>query len=228
MIGRVAGTVALLEKFLGRPLLKYHCILHQESLCVKLLNLQHVMIPVVKCVNKIRAKGLNRREFREYCEVLDMEYGNLILHCEVHWLSRGQVLKRFWKLKNIVHDFLEEKEELPEERTLLCNEKWMFDLAFLVDITSHLNDLNSKLQGKDKLFPSLVNDISAFKMKLKLFISQLENKDLSQFPHLKEQSECVQDNTKFTEYIEKSYYYKRSLIVVLVILLKKKIACLHL
>ncbi|XP_076373031.1 general transcription factor II-I repeat domain-containing protein 2-like [Tachypleus tridentatus] len=40
-------------------------------------------------------------------------------------------------------------------------------------------------------------------MKLKLFISQLENTDLSQFPHLKEQSECVQDNTKFTEYTEK-------------------------
>ncbi|XP_076359110.1 general transcription factor II-I repeat domain-containing protein 2A-like [Tachypleus tridentatus] len=83
MIGRVAGTVALLGKFLGRPLLKYHCIIHQESLCVKILNLQHVMIPVVKCVNKIRAKGLNRREFREYCEVLDMEYGDLILHCEL-------------------------------------------------------------------------------------------------------------------------------------------------
>ncbi|XP_076346237.1 general transcription factor II-I repeat domain-containing protein 2A-like isoform X1 [Tachypleus tridentatus] len=139
MIGRVAGTVALLEKFFGRPLLKYHCIIHQESLCVTILNLQHVMIPVVKCVNKIRAKGLNRREFREYCEVLDMEYGDLILHCEVHWLSRGQVLKRFWKLKNIVHGFLEEKEELPEERILLCNEKWMFDSTFLVDITSHLN-----------------------------------------------------------------------------------------
>jgi len=33
-----------------------------------------------------------------------------------------------------------------------------------------------KLQGKDKLFLSLVNDVSAFKMKLKLFISQLEKK----------------------------------------------------
>ncbi|XP_076330028.1 general transcription factor II-I repeat domain-containing protein 2-like [Tachypleus tridentatus] len=86
---------------------------------------------------------------------------------------------------------------------LIQSQWWMFDSTFLVDITSHLNDLNSKLQGKDKLFPSLVNDISAFKMKLKLFISQLKNKDFSQFPHLKEQSECVQDNTKFTKYIEK-------------------------
>ncbi|XP_068200767.1 general transcription factor II-I repeat domain-containing protein 2-like [Palaemon carinicauda] len=86
---------------------------------------------------------------------------------------------------------------------MLCDEKWIFDLAVLVDITSHLNDLNLKLQGKDKLFPSLVNDISAFKMKLKLFISQLENKELSEFPHLKEQSECAEDNTIFTEYFGK-------------------------
>ena len=58
MIGRVAGTTALLEEFLNRPLLKYHCIIHQQSLCGKTLNLQHVMLPVLKCVNKIRGKSI--------------------------------------------------------------------------------------------------------------------------------------------------------------------------
>ena len=61
----------------------------------------------------------------------------------------------------IVHDFLEAKDELPKKRALLCNENWLLDLGFLVDVTSHVNYLNLKLQGKDKLFPSLVNDISA-------------------------------------------------------------------
>ena len=84
-----------------------------------------------------------------------MEYDNLILYCEVRWLSKGQLLKRFWKIKNVVADFLEEKDELPEIRSLLCNEKWLLDFAFLLDVTIHLNDLNSRLQGKDKLFPSL-------------------------------------------------------------------------
>lgn len=203
MIGRVAGTTALLEEFLNRPLLKYHCIIHQQSLCGKTLNLQHVMLPVLKCVNKIRARALNRREFREFCEMLDMEYGDLALHSEVRWLSRGQVLNRFWKLKSAVHDFLEEKSELSEERALLSDSNWLFDLAFLTDVTIHLNALNLKLQGKGKLFPSLVNDINAFKMKLKLFVSQLENDDLSHFPHLKEQSECAPDNDNLTKYTEK-------------------------
>ena len=40
-------------------------------------------------------------------------------------------------------------------------------------------------------------------MKLQLFFSQFEKKDLSQFPHLKDQSECVEDQANYTEYIEK-------------------------
>ena len=96
------------------------------------------------------------------------------------------------------------------------------------DITSHLNDLNLKLHGKDKSFPSIVNDISAIKIKLKLFISQLENKDLSQFRHLKGQSECAEDNANFTEYMEKIIVLQKVFDSRFIILLKKKTACLHL
>ena len=53
MIGR---TVALLEKFLNHPILKYHCIIHQVFVR-KMCNFQHAMISVVKCANKIRARG---------------------------------------------------------------------------------------------------------------------------------------------------------------------------
>ena len=74
---------------------------------------------------KIRVRALNRGKFREYREILDLEYGDIVLHCEVRQLSRGQVLKRFWRLKNTVHDFLEEKNALPEERTLLCDNNWL-------------------------------------------------------------------------------------------------------
>jgi len=122
MIGKAAGAVALLDSFSGLPSLKYHCIIHQESMCGNVLNLQHVMVPFVKCVKRISARGLNRRQFREDCELLDEEYGDLIFHNKVRWLSRRQVLKQFWKMKHTVHDFLEEKDELPEERALLCNE----------------------------------------------------------------------------------------------------------
>ena len=65
MIDQVAGTTNLLEYILNRPLLKHQCIIHQDSLCGNTLISQHVMLPVAKYVDKVRAKTLNRREFRE-------------------------------------------------------------------------------------------------------------------------------------------------------------------
>ena len=139
--------------------------------------------------------------------------------------SNGQLLERFWKLKNVVGDFLEEKDELPELRSLLCNQKWLLDFAFLLDVIIHFNDLNSKLQGKDKLFPSLAENVNAFRRKMKLFVAQLQNKKLRKFPYLTQQSECVEDNVNFTEYIKKSCYCRSLLIVLFVIFLKT--ASLH-
>ena len=55
--GKHSGCGSLLEQFLGRQLLKYHCIIHQEALCGRSLNLRHVMDVVMKCVNRIRARA---------------------------------------------------------------------------------------------------------------------------------------------------------------------------
>jgi hypothetical protein len=52
---------------------------------------------------------------------------------------------------------------------------WVCDLAFLTDICGHLNDLNSKQQGKYHLVSELCNNVLAFWMKLSLLHSQLSN-----------------------------------------------------
>ncbi len=49
----------------------------------------------------------------------------------------------------------------------------MEDLAFLVDITGHLNDLNKTLQDKNNLITDMYREITAFKEKLKLWIVQV-------------------------------------------------------
>ena len=105
MIGNRNIGIGLLISFLGRSVLKYHCIIHQEVLCGQNLNMQSVMDVVVKGVNKIRARVLNRREFKQYLQNLDAQYGELLRHSDVRWLSTGKVLARFWILKTCASVF---------------------------------------------------------------------------------------------------------------------------
>jgi hypothetical protein len=62
---------------------------------------------------------------------------------------------------------------------------WITDLAFLVDVTGHLNNFNKELHGKDKLITDMNNDIKAFRVKLRLWENQLKLNSLAHLPHLK-------------------------------------------
>ena len=62
------------------------------------------------------------------------------------------MLKRFYELRHEIADFMQIKDKPLSE---LSDPKWICDLAFLVDLTGYLNDLNLKLQKQGKL----VNDL---------------------------------------------------------------------
>ena len=64
---------------------------------------------------------------------------------------------------------------------LLSDHDWLLDLAFLVDITQHLNNLCIKLQGREQLLPELFNAVKAFQSKLNLFQLQLSAGNMMQF-----------------------------------------------
>ena len=48
----------------------------------------------------------------------------------------------------------------------LSDGKWLSDLAFMVDITMHLSELNIKLQGPNQLVSSLISNVKSFEVKL--------------------------------------------------------------
>lgn len=136
---------------------------------------------VIKTVNFIRARGLNHRQFNCFLEENDITAG-LPYHNDVRWLSRGVVLKRFYELLREIQMFMELKDK---EVLELKDDKWIQDLAFMVDITGHLDFLNTKMQGRNKLVTELYDSIRTFEMKLQLFERQLKESNLSHFPTLK-------------------------------------------
>ena len=163
----------------NQNVLHYHYIIHQESLCAKVLSFDHVMKIVIKTVNFIRSRALHHRQFQSFLQEVNASYGEIIYFTEIRWLSRGKVLKRFFELRNEIKKFMIEKEKPIAE---LTNYKWLFDLAFLVDVTSHLNDLNMKLQGKNQLITEMMGHVRAFELKLQLWNQQIKDKKLFHFP----------------------------------------------
>lgn len=68
-------------------LIKHHCIIHQENLCVEALNMDNVVQIFIKAVNFIKCNGLNHHHFQEFLRNMDVNYGNIIN------FSEGKVAK---------------------------------------------------------------------------------------------------------------------------------------
>ena len=124
MIGKKSGLVALIRDHLKRPILSYHCILHQEALCAQILDkeLGDVMDVVTSVVKFIVARSLNHRQFKALLDECENSYPGLLLHSNIRWLSKGSVLKRFADCLSEVRKFLETKKyDCPE----LSNSNWL-------------------------------------------------------------------------------------------------------
>uniref|UniRef100_A0AAR2KGQ1 SPIN-DOC-like zinc-finger domain-containing protein n=1 Tax=Pygocentrus nattereri TaxID=42514 RepID=A0AAR2KGQ1_PYGNA len=173
----VASMMCSKVKETGGEAFKMHCIAHQEALCAKTVNLGDVMNKVVKTVNIIQTRGLYHREFQAFLSDVDAEYGDLLYHSDVHWLSRGAVLKRFCSLRTEIDQFLKEKDRPLHE---LNDPLWLADLTFLVDLTDHLTTLNKSLQGKEQTAYPQAN-LSAKKGKYVSVITCLETEFRQRF-----------------------------------------------
>ncbi|KAI6658709.1 General transcription factor II-I repeat domain-containing protein 2-like [Oopsacas minuta] len=186
MVGDKRAVVSLIEKEItefGFPqkLVKTHCIIHQEALCAKSFSFQDVMKVVVKIVNYIRSRGLKHRQFKTFLAEMDDWDGDALYYCHIRWLSRGDMLERFYNIRKEIQIFMTDNgKEFPE----LNDVTWNCDLAFLVDISGHLNKLNTQLQGKNQLINVLFDHICAFDLKLNLRLSQLQNANISHFTKL--------------------------------------------
>lgn len=177
MIGRENGAVQRMRA--NHPgLMAYHCIIHQSVLCAKLgQEYGEVMTTMMKLINFLRASSaLQHRLLRSFLTEVDADFDDLLLHNNVRWLSKGRVLKRFWAIRNELQEFLSQQKSAKAEQFLefLRDAGKMETVAFLTDITHHLNDLNLKLQGKNSTVCGLMSEVRAFQRKLELYKSDIQ------------------------------------------------------
>lgn len=205
MMGREKGAVARMKED-NPELISYHCIIHQSVLCSTLSDeYAEVMKTMMKMINFLRASSSCQHcMLREFLREVDAHADDLLLHNNVRWLSKGRALERFWSIRSEVAAFLEELESQKATNfSLFLNDGKNMDIvAFLVDITSHLNELNFKLQGKDNSICELMTAVRSFQRKLEVFKEDLQG-DYAHFPTVKEQVQGQRDVSSFVDFVDK-------------------------
>ncbi|GFW87139.1 uncharacterized protein TNCV_5124931 [Trichonephila clavipes] len=88
--GKEIGYIALCNNDEEiRSFTSYYCIIHQQVFSSKILKSNDIMQIAFKIVNSIRSRSLQRRQFWALLEETESQYGDLLLHTDVRWLSRG-------------------------------------------------------------------------------------------------------------------------------------------
>ena len=139
---------------------------------------------VKHAVNFIRSRRMKHRQFRSFLADIESAYNDVVYYSEVRWLSRGTMLKQAFQLRKEIADFMARNNKRGPE---FDEQNFINDFSFLLDITTHLNVLNCKLQGPKQLICDMYNHVTAFQAKLQLWKEQLQNQMTSHFPTLSEQ-----------------------------------------
>ena len=115
---------------------------------------------------------------------MEADHEDVPLFSKIRWLSAGKTLKHFFALRKEILYFLQSETEATtkEYQIQLGDNKFIGSLAFLTDISDHLNMLNLKLLGKKQFISQLVGHETGFRKKLVLFKASLQKNDASHFP----------------------------------------------
>ncbi|GBP87338.1 Protein ZBED8 [Eumeta japonica] len=207
MLGNTSGFAALIKKECSHVIIT-HCVLHRHALASRTMPtfLKEVMSTCVKIINFIRARALNHRLFKKLCQEMGSEHEVLLYYTEVRWLSRGQVLKRLFELREEVLLFLKNKENSLYE--YLEREDFVEGLAYLADIFTHLNEINLSLQGPAVTIVDASERLKGFLGKLPLWKRRVESGNFANFPMLEE---LIMQKHKVTATRHQRRYRKRCL-----------------
>ena len=192
MAGRQSGLRTLITQRAPSALWN-HCMIHREQLASKELraSVADVLQQVVTMVNYIKPHPLRARLFAKLCADMGSEYENKLFHTDAWWLSRGNVLERFFKLRNKLLAFSMDVKKT-DFVDFLCDQQKMCLLAYVTDIFGKLNELNTSMQGKNKNIMQMSDRIDGFRGKLAYWRASLSKANFTPFPQW---SQFLQDNS---------------------------------
>ncbi|KAA8591585.1 hypothetical protein FQN60_016959 [Etheostoma spectabile] len=156
MVGREIEIGAVTRMKEDNPqLISHHSIIHQSVLCSTLSDeYTEVMNIMMRMKNLLRASSSHQ-------------------HCMLReFLREGEITAFLAKLNS---------QKATTFSHFVENDKKMNIVAFLVDITSHLYELNLKLQDKENSVCDLMTAVRSFQRKLALFKEDLQE-DCEHFP----------------------------------------------
>ncbi|GFV51052.1 protein ZBED8 [Trichonephila clavipes] len=109
MDGHYRGFIGHLKQNVP-GVLAIHCVIHRQHLVAENLKdrLHESLQFVINTTHRIRSNALNTRLFAQLCEENDEHFHQLLLHTDVHWLSKGLCLTRFLTLL----EFLDSKDSI--------------------------------------------------------------------------------------------------------------------
>ncbi|XP_025202909.1 general transcription factor II-I repeat domain-containing protein 2B-like [Melanaphis sacchari] len=185
MTGKKTGLLGLLREN-GVTCPTIHCIIHQGALCGKSVKQDQVFQTVIKIINMIRGgnRSLLHRQLRQFLVDTEAEYENLLMYNHVRWLSAGKCMERFFAIRKEIPPFLNKyvSSDTTELEEKFQDPEFLRQLAFITDLTNHLNSLNLSLQGRNQTVSDLVGIINGFRNKLNVFKHALEKNNLTHFP----------------------------------------------
>jgi len=122
---KIKNPANLLIKIKNSALITTHCFIHREALVAKTIGdkMLKVLNYGIKIVNYIRFRPLKTRIFEIICEEMGFDHVHQLLHTEVRWLSRSQVLNRVIELNEELKLFFEQ-ENLQIFNDLFQDENW--------------------------------------------------------------------------------------------------------
>ncbi|XP_071331078.1 general transcription factor II-I repeat domain-containing protein 2-like [Trachinotus anak] len=200
-------NVGLLKRMQGKVteinpeqnLLFLHCVIHQELQCSSALEINHVVNVVTKVVNFIRARALNHRQFVALLGEDGTEQADPGYHTAVRCFSWGKVLKTVWGLKSEIQGFSQMKgQSIPEQTSA----GWLAGVVFVLDLTAHMKELNSKLQGKRLFEHKMYSLFKAFTKRLLLLSRQVESNTLTRLPTREEKTPICSSTVQICSHVE--------------------------